>query len=374
MSSNVSVPLVPPVTPTSELTATFGVLLIGFIFTVTLYGLTFFQTYIYYTRFPADQKATKYIVGLLWAVDTAVTTLLSHTIYRYLITDFMIPFSQLMTTRTFIAEEALSVFLALVVQCYYAFRIWTVSGRRPLIPLLIVILAMGAFAFDLASAAQMTNQSLFAQVVSKSVKLTKGICWGLSVAADILIATLMHWYLRPSRYPEMTTPEGWYETVVVYGVNRGVFFAIFQTTSLVTLVTMPNQQVWILFHWVGSKIYINSILSMLNFRNTHRGRGVPEESSVNQHARGSSGRTGTYTSRSGGSAGPLETSHSVHFNVHADAKSAPEPMNIELDIVRSQGEDRDDDGDSSKKAEEATIQFVGPSRKRHDLRLDSEVE
>ncbi|KAI0352617.1 hypothetical protein OH77DRAFT_1428330 [Trametes cingulata] len=371
MSSNASVSLFPPVASTHELTETFGVLLIGFIFTVTLYGLTFFQTYIYYTRFPADEKITKYTVGLLWAVDTAVTTLLSHTIYHYLITDFMIPFPQLITTRTFIAEEALSVFLALVVQCYYASRIWTVSGKRPMIPLLIVIFAMGAFAFDLASVAKMTNQTLFCQVVSNSVKLTKGICWGLSVAADILIATSMLWYLRSSRYPGMIVPEGWYETIVVYGVNRGAFFTVFQTASLVTLVTMPNQQVWILFHWVGSKIYINSILSMLNFRHTHRGRGVPEESSINQHARGSSGRTGTYTSRSA-SGGPVETSHSVQFNVHADAKNA-EPMNIELDMVRSQGEVPFDASEIGKKAgQEMSIQFGEPSRKPHDLEREGE--
>ena len=34
-----------PVVSSAELTQTFGVLLIGFIFTATLYGLTFFREY-----------------------------------------------------------------------------------------------------------------------------------------------------------------------------------------------------------------------------------------------------------------------------------------------------------------------------------------
>ena len=66
-----------------ELTSTFGVLLIGFIFAVVLYGLTFFrasaariqrlsfvdgrafsETYIYYTRFPQDKISTKWMVSV----------------------------------------------------------------------------------------------------------------------------------------------------------------------------------------------------------------------------------------------------------------------------------------------------------------------
>ena len=62
-----------------DLTKTFGVLLIGFIFCVVLYGLTFFrtpllcelrifltsasETYIYFTRFPSDHFGTKWTVS-----------------------------------------------------------------------------------------------------------------------------------------------------------------------------------------------------------------------------------------------------------------------------------------------------------------------
>lgn len=63
----------------------------------------------------------------------------------------------------------------------------------------------------------------------------------------------------------------------------------------------------------------HEIIHRLNFRNTHHGRGVPEEASLNQNARGSAGRSGTYTTRSGLSGG-ADSSHSVQFNVHPDAK------------------------------------------------------
>ncbi|KAI0821996.1 hypothetical protein BC628DRAFT_712376 [Trametes gibbosa] len=158
-------------------------------------------TYIYYTRFPHDKKDIKYTVGVLWAVDTAITTLISHTIYRYLITDFMLPFSQLVTTSTFVAEEALSVFLALLIQCLYAFRLFTLSGRRSDIPTAIILLALAAFALNFASVAKMTNQMMFSQVVSQSVKLIKSLCWGLSVGADLLITLSNFWYFARLRTP-----------------------------------------------------------------------------------------------------------------------------------------------------------------------------
>ncbi|KAJ8463876.1 hypothetical protein ONZ51_g9962 [Trametes cubensis] len=362
MSSNGTAHMDMPVVSSAELTQTFGVLLIGFIFTATLYGLTFFQTYIYYTRFPGDDMKIKSIVGLLWALDTAITTLVSHTIYHFLVTDFMIPFSQLITTKTFIAEIALSGFLALVVQCYYASRLWTVSFKRTVLPAAVVALALAAFAFNLATIAKLIHQPLFAQVVSSGVKLLKGISTGLILAADLLIAGSMLWYLRPSRNPGMALPEGWYEKIVVYGINRGTCFAVFQLAVLITLVTMPDQQVWLLFHWVGGKVYINSTFSMLNFRNTHHGRGVPEEASLNQNARGSAGRSGTYTTRSGLSGG-ADSSHSVQFNVHPDAKSGG-AMNIELDMVRSQGDMTYDDVDSEdmKRVQTESVKSGGPSK------------
>ncbi|KAI8986192.1 hypothetical protein BD414DRAFT_536935 [Trametes punicea] len=366
MAANASaLSLTVPAVPNSELARTFGVLLLGFIFTVTLYGLTFFQTYVYYTHFPGDERRTKYTVALLWALDTAVTTLLSHTIYHYLITDFMIPFTHLITTRTFIAELALSSSLALVVQCYYAFRVWAVSHRRMVAPAVIIALSLASFAFNIVGVAKIMRESLFFRIGDSGIRLMKRIGTGLSVASDLLITCSMFWYLRPRRNPGMAVPEGWYEKIVVYAINRGTCFTVFHVVLLISLLTMPTQQVWILFHWVGNKIYVNSVFSMLNFRRTHHGRGVPEEASLNQRARVTGGRTGgTFITRSGFSgAGAADTSRSVQFNVHADTKSAG-PMNIELDMVRSEGDVGFDDvnSDDTKRTRRESALSGGPSK------------
>ncbi|KAL7280061.1 hypothetical protein ACG7TL_006476 [Trametes sanguinea] len=105
----------------------------------------------------------------------------------------------------------------------------------------------------------------------------------------------------------------------------------------------------------------------LNFRNTHHGRGIPEEASLNQHARGSSGRTGTYMTRSGMSGiGGEDSSHSVQFNVHTDTKSA-EPMNIELDMseeIKRVGADSNTSG-----GPRANEELTGRERKKQKTAL-----
>ncbi len=74
----------------------------------------------------------------------------------------------------------------------------------------------------------------------------------------------------------------------------------------------------------------------LNFRKTHRGRGVNEEDSLNQNA----------SNRSGSLSVPgvaRETTRSVQFSVHPDAKTG-DPLNIiELDMVGSRMEVYDDE-------------------------------
>lgn len=61
---------------------------------------------------------------------------------------------------------------------------------------------------------------------------------------------------------------------------------------------------------------------------------------MNRHARGG-GLSGTFTSRSGasrGTAGQVDTSHSVHFNVHADAKVRRLPGRSPLFLMRAEDE------------------------------------
>nr|VWP01046.1 Uncharacterized protein [Ganoderma boninense] len=323
----------PVVVTSDDLASTFGVLLIGFIFSVVLYGLTFFQTYIYYTRFPADHMGTKALVGALWLVShfAVVKVFTLPRAYRYLITDFMTAFNQLNTTQTFIAEEVLSTVLIVAVQCYYAFRLWSVANKRLPIPVFIVILALVSGVLNLIGIVNIARQDLFFEIVTNSVKVFRGIGLGIAVAADIVIVGAMFWCMQPSRNPGMAKPEGFYENAIVYCFNRGTVFTVIQILFLIIFLALPHSQGWIVLGWVTSKVYVNSFLAMLNFRNTHRGRGVHEEDSLNQAASNRSGTIGVPVGP------PRETNRSIQFG-------SRDPTNvIELDMVNSRADVYDEE-------------------------------
>ncbi|TFY51648.1 hypothetical protein EVJ58_g10455 [Rhodofomes roseus] len=334
--------LPPPPAPVSELNATFGVLLIGFIFAVTLYGLTFFQTYIYYSRFPSDTTLSKWTIALLWAVDTATTTLLSHTLYYYLITSFMAPFDALDVTKTFVSENALAAFGIFLVQVFYAYRVFTLNGKNPVIPGAISFIALVNLVLGIVSAAKIAQQPLFYNFVDHTIKASGHGMLETRQSVLMLVRIGVDWD-SPSRFPGMKAVDGWYEYIAVYFINRGSCFTLLQLASLLLFVIIPKQQVWILFHFVTSKTYVNSLLLMLNFRNVHHGRGVDEEESLNQRGEFKSQPGSSSHSRTPGNA----TSRSVQFGV-VDTESKAAAMTIGLDTMHSAVGIDDDESDRRK--------------------------
>ncbi|KAH9936118.1 uncharacterized protein B0H18DRAFT_972291 [Fomitopsis serialis] len=192
-------------------------------------------------------------------------------------------------------------------------------------------------------AASSAQQPLFYNFVDHTIKVLTGIQYGLSTLTDLLIIGSLFLYLQPSRFPGMKAVEGWYEYIAVFFINRGTCFTLLQLASFILFVTIPKQQVWILFHFVTSKTYINSLLLMLNFRNVHHGRGIDEEESVNQRDFKSSQPGTSSHSRTPGNA----TSRSVQFGV-VDTESKAAAMTIGLDTMQSAVGIDDDDSDRRK--------------------------
>ncbi|KIJ04566.1 hypothetical protein PAXINDRAFT_22141 [Paxillus involutus ATCC 200175] len=96
---------------------TWGASFVGLIVACILYGLTVVQTYFYYSTYPNDSSFLKALVAILWALDTAHTAVISHSLYFYLITDFGIP-----TT---------TIIWSLTVRLFTSLSTSTDSGNKP---------------------------------------------------------------------------------------------------------------------------------------------------------------------------------------------------------------------------------------------------
>ncbi|EPQ54522.1 hypothetical protein GLOTRDRAFT_139097 [Gloeophyllum trabeum ATCC 11539] len=330
-AGNATAALPPPLT-TEELDQTFGVLFIGFVVSTVLYGLTFFQTYIYFSRYPKDNVWTKSTVGLLSLLDTATSALMSQALYYYLITMFASPLGLLDATSTFCAENGLAILVAFLVQIFFAIRVWTVSNKNWALAGAIAFFAVAAFAFGITMTVQIFNQKRLSELATTHMKVVAALSQGLATLADIMITGALMWYLSPSRNVLMKgkTPNGWFEKLCTYVINRGTCVAVIQLAYLLAFVIVPAKQIWMPFHLVVSKVYVNTLLAMLNSREITSGRGAYEEESV------STTTSQPKLSFGRGVTSDTGISRSVRFNMDT-MQSADGEHNIELDKLDSQG-------------------------------------
>jgi len=90
--------------------------------------------------------------------------------------------------------------------------------------------------------------------------------------ADIMITVSLTLILRGERTGFKNT-ETLVRTLTTYVVNRGILTTIMQIGQFITYVSLPDTVlVWAVFHFPGSKIYVNSLIAVLNARHSLRNR------------------------------------------------------------------------------------------------------
>jgi len=298
----------------------------------------------------------KLTVGTVCALDTATSALISQAAYYYFIQQFMTPVSLLDTISTFCIENALSVLVIFIVQIFYAIRVFEANGRSSILLFFISAIALIAFGLGVTMTVQLFNQQYFHEAASFQMKVVAGISQGLAALADIIIVVTLCYALQPSRNPRIRLPEDYFEQFYTFFINRGICFTIIQLAYMCVFVAMPSKQFWIPFQMVASKVYINSLLLMLNSRQLVHGRGVHEEQSVASSRKSMAGMSlSEGTSRSGAP---------IRFNVD-DSK-----MQQSISIGVSHTVDTDQ-GESSKGAYDddhsAIHEFIDDGQKQNEL-------
>ncbi|KAG0698383.1 hypothetical protein DFH29DRAFT_941584 [Suillus ampliporus] len=261
------------------------VLFVGFALATFLYGLTFFQSYIYLSRYSNDYIWTRVLVWTLLVLDTASTGLVSDLLYHYLITMFDVNIEVLDATPAFCIQGILSVILTLIAQLFFVGRLYTVCGGPASIAsrsITVVVSFFGfiAFVFGLTSVGQIFHQRQLSALALPPMGVVAGISQGFAAVTNIIIFIAMCWSLRPARYPDMLVPEGVLENVTVLFIGRGLGLAIIQIAYFSILVASPGKPYWIAVQMVTCRICVNTVLGLLNAREVKHGVGLNEEATL----------------------------------------------------------------------------------------------
>ncbi|KAF5360791.1 hypothetical protein D9756_004772 [Leucocoprinus leucothites] len=135
------------------LDATYGSIFIGLIIASVLYGVTLLQTFLYYRSYPKDSNCTKILVcscsyyengiaegakvAVVWLLDTTQLILCTVAMYWYLVQNFTNEEALRRTTWSMNLQTDCNGLIGLIVECFFARRVWIMSGNA-ILTLIIV--------------------------------------------------------------------------------------------------------------------------------------------------------------------------------------------------------------------------------------------
>ncbi|KAI0628329.1 hypothetical protein C8Q77DRAFT_473334 [Trametes polyzona] len=254
-----------------------------------LYGLTVHQVYIYVGLYRKDRPLLKGYVAVVFILESLHTVLWVSTAYRYALAH---PFSsESLAPGTWSARLlVLSTSSAIgATQCFYAYRVYMNPRHKWLvIPALVVLVVGQGFAFTAGIKAFKETESI---LDFERISWLISVAYGLAVVIDVLLAGSLVFVLRRSRTGSRRG-DTMLDTLIIYTINtgalsfartarktcsthaglvnphdrKGALTSICSILSFVFALILPGNLIYAGISIVGTKLYANSALAMLNSR------------------------------------------------------------------------------------------------------------
>ncbi|KAL7284836.1 hypothetical protein ACG7TL_002149 [Trametes sanguinea] len=176
------------------------ILIIGFAFATTFYGITIMQAYVYCRRYPDDSIRLKICVLLLFVLDTLTTVFAAHALYTYVVNDYLQPVKLGVVTWSLIMEDYLTVVIATIVQFYFTRSLWIFSRRnRPLAAILVFLTLLGLGSGTWIAADLFMEPSVVTLYAVVKPRIVVAVCSGSTAVADVIISAGLCIFLQMSR-------------------------------------------------------------------------------------------------------------------------------------------------------------------------------
>ncbi|KAJ7726930.1 hypothetical protein B0H16DRAFT_1591812 [Mycena metata] len=317
-----------PVSLDLNLQSTYGVLLIGCFLSAAVWGVSFVQTFLYFMMYERDSIKLKLLVLFLITVDTANEILVLRSVWPALILHWgrVDILGKSEGTIELIHHVWVAALVAAGVQSYYAWRIYTLSGRKRLLPCILIpligwqIIGLGPYNFLALGHAAVSAGRQTQQLTAVAISLRAA-----GAASDIIItASMLYLLLKPEA--QFTTTKKLVFRLLVLSINSGAWTAILAVLDFISILAFPIDFTFCIFELPICSLYLSTLLVNLNARrfltNTnqsmdlrdlsgdrnHNVSSVMESIHFVQHAPDASslGTTAAYLSQGSGSTGELK--------------------------------------------------------------------
>jgi len=207
----------------------------------------------------------KSLVALLWTLDTLHLALLIIMVYHYTVTNWGDIVALSLTTWTLKVQVLIGAIMTLIVQCFFALRIWRLNGKNWVLTGAIVILSLLQLGFSTEICMVNLFQESLNPIDSKGDKFRIETGLSSDIACDLVITVAMVYYLQKSRTGFKST-NMMINMLITYMIRTCLLTTLCTLSSLITFLVFPDALIYAAFYFIACRLYANSLLSTLNAR------------------------------------------------------------------------------------------------------------
>ncbi|PIL35067.1 hypothetical protein GSI_02855 [Ganoderma sinense ZZ0214-1] len=192
---------------------------------------------------------------ILRSILDAVSLILAvETLYTYVVVDFGDPLKLLNMPPALAVENAATVLIGTLVQCFLAHRLWELSKHNAVLVCSVIILAFGSFGPGIVLSVKLYTHRLDIILQASSVegRTLGGIANGMSAVCDVVITASLCYYLHSKRTGFKRT-NSIIDRLIIYAVNRGALTAICQTGEMIGTIVRPDRYIYLPFALLSGK-------------------------------------------------------------------------------------------------------------------------
>ncbi|KAL5512641.1 hypothetical protein ACEPAG_2907 [Sanghuangporus baumii] len=255
-------------TGTVSIDDTFGIMTLGGLLAMALWGSGSVQVYYYFDRFTSDSLYLKGQVFAVWALETVHQAFVLGAAYKYLVTHYA-DVTYLETFESMLCDAIiLTGVIAVIVQMIFVDRIYLLSKKNLTLTGATATLALGQLICTILHYAKAHSVATFDEL--RSVRTFMWVDNAVTAAADISIAATLL-YLFHTTKTGFKKNDSIGNKILAFALNTGATTAVVAILCLIMTFALEDTFVYLFFYYILARLYMNSVMSSLNSRSIRSG-------------------------------------------------------------------------------------------------------
>ncbi|KIJ69626.1 hypothetical protein HYDPIDRAFT_106265 [Hydnomerulius pinastri MD-312] len=241
-----------------------GALLVGYTVSTMFYGVSGAQCYFFLRRDIQNVTKFKILVCVLWFLETINFVLVTGSAFHYTVRGHNTRGVLDYPIWQIIAQIIPTFLISGIVQYVWIMRIWTLSRNKW--RTVIASGMIGVVLLDWALAIYWLSIHIpelrWADLHKDWLTM---LALGLITFNDIIISVILCLTLHSSKTGIKST-DSFITVLMAYTLNTGLITCIISVVALILIVTEPFVFYYTAVYFVFTRVYVNSLLAMLNWR------------------------------------------------------------------------------------------------------------